>query len=108
MSETGHEQGGRQHGVGKTGGLPGDQADPATRYPTDDELKDTVSMGEVSEPGEMDDARVAEDLDRIAQIEETDAGEVASGEEGTEGTQAGEGTQAADGTDGPYRDQPSA
>jgi hypothetical protein len=66
MSETENEQGGRQHGVGKTGGLPGDQADPATRYPTDDELKDTVSMGEVSEPGEMEEARVAEDIDQVA------------------------------------------
>ncbi len=102
MSETGSEQGGRQHGVGKTGGLPGDHADPATRYPTDDELKDTVAMGEVSEPGEMDDARVAEDLDRIAQIQEPDAGQVASGTDGSDGAEGG------DGTDGPYRDQPPA
>jgi hypothetical protein len=101
MSETADEQGGRQHGVGKTGGLPGDHADPATRYPTDDELKDTVSMGEVSEPGEMEDARVAEDIDRIAQIEEPDAGQPGSGPDAA-------GSEAADGTDGPYRDQPPA
>jgi hypothetical protein len=90
MSETGDQQGGRQQGVGKTGGLPGDHADPATRYPTDDELKDTVSMGEVSEPGEMEEARVAEDIDEVDQ---------------SAGTGRAEGT---DGTDGPYRDQPPA
>ena len=101
MSETADEQGGRQHGVGKTGGLPGDHADPATRYPTDEELKDTVSMGEVSEPGGMEDARVAEDIDRIEQTDQPDAGERASDTDAA-------GSEGADGTDGPYRDQPPA
>lgn len=37
-----------QHGVGKTGGLPGANADPRAAEVTDDELGDTVSMGDVA------------------------------------------------------------
>jgi hypothetical protein len=43
------EETGRQHGVGKTGGLPGHHADPATRQISEDERADTVAMGDVGD-----------------------------------------------------------
>ena len=42
MSESAHE-----HGVGKTGGLPGSNADPAAAFTSDDEL-DEVQHGAVA------------------------------------------------------------
>lgn len=38
----------QQHGTGKTGGLPGENADPRTRELPEDELDDTVQMGDVA------------------------------------------------------------
>jgi hypothetical protein len=43
------EESGRQQGVGKTGGLPGHHADPATRRLSEDERADTVAMGDVGD-----------------------------------------------------------
>lgn len=39
-----------QSGVGKTGGLPGANADPRTAEITDDERDETVAMSDVAPP----------------------------------------------------------
>lgn len=46
------QENGRQSGVGKTGGLPGHHADPATRLPTEDDTVDTVAGLDVAVEGD--------------------------------------------------------
>jgi hypothetical protein len=48
------EETGRQSGPGKTGGLPGDHADPRTRELPEDQSDDTVAMGDVARVDEDD------------------------------------------------------
>ena len=48
MTET--PENGRQQGVGKTGGLPGHHADPATRQPTADQLAEVRPVDEAPAP----------------------------------------------------------
>lgn len=44
-----------QQGVGKTGGLPGENADPRTAEVDESELGDTVAMGDVAPVPDTDD-----------------------------------------------------
>jgi len=44
------EQPHQQTGAGKTAGLPGQNADPATSELSDDERDETVAMGDVAPP----------------------------------------------------------
>lgn len=44
----------REHGSGKTAGLPGANADPANAELPDDEREDTVAMGAVAPPDDSD------------------------------------------------------